>query len=149
MSIIDQEHNLDHSRSLFHFTIKGDPIPLARARFGRHGVWDAQKKLKHEYRECIENQFGMREFYDGPLHVEMVFYFGMPDSWSYKKQSKMHGIHHSFKPDLSNLVKFLEDVCTGIIYKDDCVIASLSAMKKYDYQPRVECFIREIKHESN
>ena len=51
---------------------------------------------------------------------------------------------HYSRPDLSNLIKFIEDVATGILYKDDCIIAELVSYKHYDTNPRTEFMITPL-----
>ena len=50
----------------------------------------------------------------------------MPDSWSDNKRLKMCGQIHEQKPDLSNLIKFVEDA----FYEDDSGIAEYGRMRK-------------------
>lgn len=48
----------------------------------------------------------------------VTFVLPMPDSWSKKRKKNMDGKPHMNRPDLSNLLKALEDA----IYKEDSVI---------------------------
>ena len=63
-----------------------------------------------------------------------------------KKYQKPMG-WHVYKPDVSNLLKFIEDTCTGILFHDDCIIASVLACKRYDIEPRTELIITELSNE--
>ena len=123
------------------YIIKGDPIPLARGRYSSktNSVWDCQKQEK------LIAQFEMRAQHDnvsfvGPLHIDVTFFMKIPKN----KNSSIAGNSHIFKPDLSNLLKFIEDIGTGILYHDDCLIASVFARKIYDENPRTEITVREI-----
>lgn len=122
------------------YIIDGDPIPLARARHGKGRTWDSQKQLKYQCGLQLQSQHSCKHLFSGPLHVDICFYLPLP------KQAKKakNGHYHIFKPDLSNLIKFIEDVGTGILYKDDCLISSLSAVKKYSHNPRTEFTISEL-----
>ena len=73
----------------------------------------------------------------GPLKMEVTFFFKRPKSASKR-------IHHTVKPDLSNLVKSVEDALNGIVYVDDAQIVELSVIKVYDSAPGIEVFIEEI-----
>lgn len=121
------------------FVIHGSPTPLARARYSTKSnrVWDCQKQIKLATGIEVANIYGDTRMMGGSLHLEIYFYF---------QSSKQHktGKYHVFKPDLSNLIKFIEDVCTGIIYNDDCLISSISAHKIYDTKPRTEFELWEI-----
>jgi Holliday junction resolvase RusA-like endonuclease len=57
----------------------------------------------------------------------------------------MRGRLHVSKPDLSNLLKFMEDLAVDIrILKDDCLIAETTCRKVYDDNPRTEFIFQEI-----
>lgn len=127
------------------YVIDGDPTPLARARVGKGRVWDAQKQIKMYWRVNLERLHQDRSLFHGPLHVEMNFFMPMPKS-SHKRWAQIVGTYHLFRPDLSNLIKFIEDVATGILYKDDCEIASIWSKKRYDKKPRTEFIVTEMKN---
>jgi len=56
----------------------------------------------------------------------IIFYLPMPKSWSKKKKAKMLGTPHQSRPDISNLLKALEDC----IYTDDSVIWNYRGLTK-------------------
>lgn len=120
------------------YIINGDPIPLLRARIGPRRAWDSQKQVKLIWGIELASQHKEQPLYEGPLHLELTCFFRVPDSYSFKKATSTYNKPHTFKPDLSNLLKFVEDVATGILFKDDCTIASISAKKCYDYIARTE-----------
>lgn len=132
-------------RSL-HFMISGDPIPLARARcsFASKKVWDSQKKLKFDWALQIEAQFPKKKKLEGPLSLHIIFYMPIPPSWSIIKKQEILGQYHIFKPDTSNMIKFVEDCCQGVIFRDDCQIAVENCMKIYDTSPRTEFTLTEL-----
>ena len=119
------------------YVIPGDPVPLARARMHRDRIYDPQKHLKLSAGLYLLNQHGSLPFFTGPLELSIIFYIAAS-----KKHSP--GKYHIFRPDLSNLIKFIEDIATGILYHDDCLISSLTAIKKYDTLPRTELTVKEI-----
>ncbi len=128
------------------YVIDGDPTPLARARVGKGRVWDSQKQTKMFWRVNLERMHGERPLFTGPLHVEMNFYMPMPKA-AHKRWDQMVNSYHLFRPDLSNLIKFIEDVATGVLYRDDCIISSIWSKKRYDKIPRTEFIITEMKNE--
>jgi Holliday junction resolvase RusA-like endonuclease len=68
----------------------------------------------------------------------------MPISKTNKKKIKPQ-THHATIPDLSNMIKWVEDICVGIVYKDDAIISSITSKKMYDENPRTEFFFSELK----
>jgi len=125
-----------------HYILLGDPIPLARARYGNKRVWDSQKELKLVSGLNLAQQHGKNRQFLGPLHIDAVFYMYM--SQNLKKSIKVPGTYHYFKPDLDNLIKFICEICSNIAYNNDCIISSISAKKLYDSNPRTEINIKEL-----
>ena len=56
----------------------------------------------------------------------VVFWVPMPKSWTKKKRAQKLGKPHEQKPDLSNLLKALEDACI----KDDSKIWHYAGLEK-------------------
>jgi Holliday junction resolvase RusA-like endonuclease len=126
------------------YILYGTPVPLQRARFtGRH-CWDAQKLLKTKLRIDIESQHNTLPRYSGPLRMVFCFYFPFKQSMSDNKRTQNSGRSHIYRPDLSNLIKLYEDICTGVLYNDDCIIAELVARKCYDTVARTEFEIIQL-----
>ncbi len=130
------------------YIITGDPVPLARARFvGQKGamrVWDSQKQLKFVAQMELKNQHGTADQFKGPLLLDVTFFMEIPRSWSEKRRKAQEGQFHSSKPDASNLLKFIEDIATGIIYHDDALIAHVVVKKIYGAEPKTVMIIKEI-----
>jgi len=121
------------------YVIPGDPVPLLRARMAKgRRPWDSQKQIKMHCGLQLTQQHGHRPPFQGALHFDVTFYFPFPQAISKAKLATMAGKLHTYRPDLSNLIKFIEDVATGILFNDDCLIASINAKKCYDHQPRTE-----------
>jgi len=106
--------------------------------------WDSQKQIKMATGLHLTHQHGQRPLFQGALHFDVVFYFPFPQAISKAKLATMAGKFHIYRPDLSNLIKFIEDVATGILFNDDCLIASIVAKKCYDHTPRTELSIRTV-----
>lgn len=132
-----------------HYILKGDPIPLARARHAYTHVYDSQKKEKLIGSIHIKKQHNQEPLFTGPLSLNITFYVPMPTSWSGKKKMELEETPVHVKPDLSNYIKFVEDIANGIIYTDDSLIASITSQKLYSYEPRTEFIISEIAHGKN
>lgn len=131
------------SDSPYCYIVAGDPTPLARCRFGNRRVWDSQKAEKLHFSLHLRFLHGNRPLYSGPLHLEVNFYFPIPNSR--KKVISLQGSYHHFRPDISNLIKFAEDCANGILFHDDALIASIASTKRYVLDnPRTEIIITSL-----
>lgn len=124
--------------NVFTFVIPGDPTPLARCRFGKGKFYDSQKNLKLVWGIYIKNQVTpelnkILPLHDRALFLDVVFYFKIP-----KTKKNVQGHYHIFRPDTSNLIKFVEDAATSVLFNDDCIIAHINAEKRYSNEPRTE-----------
>jgi Holliday junction resolvase RusA-like endonuclease len=127
------------------YIITGNPIPLARGRIANRRVYDSQKEMKLITGIHIRNQHGELPFYEGPVHLDIYFFFEIPKSFSGKKANAINAKPHHIRPDIDNLIKYYLDVSNGILFKDDGCISSISAFKCYDKLPRTEFKLTEIK----
>lgn len=108
----------------YRFILDGIPIPLQRARCSRQQkMYDAQKNHKLVTGITIKNQFLSQKPLDGILQLHAIFYMPIPKKITKQNENSIPGAHHYKKPDLDNLIKFICDVCNGIIYTDDSRIA--------------------------
>lgn len=129
------------------FVIPGDPVPWARPRPSSRGMYDGQRHLKMITKAHIEKQIPSKfKHYCGPLLLDISFYLALP--------IRKRGSHHEplqphyFTPDLSNLIKHIEDCCSSLLFQDDCLIASITAHKMYDNNPRTEFQLIELRNKS-
>lgn len=113
------------------FYIEGKPIPLARHRTSNGRAYDAQTKEKESYQKAFLALHGSRKPHKGPLELCIEFSFAYPGSWSKKKRESNTDHPRPIKPDLSNLIKFVEDALNGFMWEDDSQIVSISARKYY------------------
>jgi Holliday junction resolvase RusA-like endonuclease len=135
--------------SYYKYVITGCPIPLKRPRFAKQTgrVFDPQIFVKARCVNEIMLQHNNRPLLAGPLHVEVTFYMPIPSSCSNKTRESLMGSFHHKMPDFSNMLKFIEDVCTGIVYEDDRLICSINGCKLYDLVPRTEISFMEVPDE--
>ncbi len=121
------------------FTIPGAPVPKARARVTKRGNFTPKRTRQHEALVKFTANFCMRvhEIRTGPLMLYATFNMPIPKSWSKKKRNQaINGeIKHTAKPDLTNLLKTIEDGMNNIVYRDDSQLISISAVKRYDEIP--------------
>ena len=115
------------------YVVFGDPIPLARARHGKYGVWDSQRAIKHKVQQQLEDQHKDIPPFVGPLQMDLVFYLAIPKKTPKRLLESKQNSFHFIKPDCSNIIKFYEDVGTSAgLYHDDSMICKINAEKRYD-----------------
>lgn len=120
------------------YEIPGNPVTLARPRFGQNRVWDSQKQVKHNIQLFLERQHKKRPLFLKPLHMSVVFYIKPP------QKSHREGFYALTKHDLDNLLKMVYDTGNKLIWRDDSIIVSTSALKVYSLNPRTVFKISEL-----
>lgn len=126
------------------YIIKGKPIPWARSRTNNGMHFDSQKKEKLFYGLEMRNQHEGEDMFEGPLHLDITFFMPIPSSLSQNKRREIIGVYHASRPDLDNMVKFIKDAATGILYLDDNIISSIAAHKVYSTNPHTKITIKEL-----
>lgn len=144
------------TRCQLRVVIPGEPIALARPRaFIRGngiGFYDSQSRDKRQVSDWMERS--LRACFDSEnkeividasnlscaesIHVKAVFTLPVPRN---RNRSEINAIlwglaKPNTKPDLDNYIKFYLDAGNGILWRDDCVITSITAKKRYGDQPR-------------
>lgn len=129
------------------YVIPGNPISLKRPRFSSatKRMYNSQRNEMLVLSIGLQSQHDNEPLHEGPLHMDVTFYMPIPASMTKKNQEKLIMQPNHSRPDLDNLIKLVADISNGIIYKDDAAIASISAKKVYDINPRTEFSIQSIK----
>ncbi len=125
------------------FLIKDTPIPLQRPRMTGTHCWDSQKQQKMVVGIQLNTQFCDSAFFEGPLLIELNFFFPLPKRLSNKARIEKMGSPHITTPDLDNLVKFYLDCANDILYKDDATVAQIITKKMYGI-PHTEMIVTEL-----
>ena len=116
---------------LYKILLEGNPIPWKRP--GRSGsrYYDQQHYEKIAVRAHMKEQYPLLPI-TGAVIVGFTFAFEIPKSVSKKRREMMlkGEILHTQKPDLSNLIKFVEDCGNELLWRDDCQIVSMSLPNK-------------------
>ena len=129
----------------------GEPVAFARMRLNRalgsHYVPAHQRNTAAAMRLAAE--YAMREqgatMFDVPLRVELVAEFTIPASWSKKKRAAaLLGQVRPGRPDIDNIYKLMADAFSGVVYRDDCLVAELGASKRYSVQPKLVVTVAPI-----
>lgn len=97
------------------FTVPGVPVAKARPRLGKGRVYTPKRTKDYEARVRLiafaARVKSKQRVWTGPVGMSVVFRVKNPTA----------------RPDLTNLLKGIEDACNGIIYVDDSQIVRLSA----------------------
>lgn len=115
------------------FTIPGKPFGKQRPRVGV--IAGHARVFTPKETVSFERQVGQIAAslfprpIDGPVEMHIRAVFEAPPSWSRKKRAALLGTPHTSKPDLSNLIKAIEDGLNRIAYADDGQIAFQSSRK--------------------
>lgn len=128
------------------FTVPGDPVAKGRAKVSTFGgkvrAYTPPKTRNYEtlVRLACEQAMDGQTPFDGPLYLRMDVYLSIPESWSKrKKAAALEGtVFPTKKPDLSNVLKAVEDGMNSVAYTDDSRIVNLASSKRYSDRPRVE-----------
>lgn len=135
------------------FVVRGQAEPGGSKRAlpagGRPGarpiVVDANPNLKRwqdvvawEARQAI----GEAPLFEGPLLLRLRFYRSRPIAhYTSKGTLSATGRRHPYpatRPDLTKLIRAVEDALTGVVWRDDQQVVQQDAMKLYGDPPRVE-----------
>lgn len=123
------------------YVIPGHPQTWARAGHNKKNnrFYDTQKHIKQSMAIFIENCHGSRAMYQGPLHLDILFYF----PWKGNPDKMPHWFDKT--PDLDNCDKLIMDVCSKRIFPDDRQVCKKTSSKLYSLEPRTEFTIVELK----
>jgi Holliday junction resolvase RusA-like endonuclease len=133
-------------------SILGEPKAQKRHRHVKMGnfvrQYDPSASDKGDFLSVIQRHAPEEPFLN-PLYVKIDFYFSRPKS-HYRTGKNSHELkdnaplHHTSKPDVDNLAKFVMDAMNKIYWKDDSFISSCHITKYYSRNPRTEIEIFPI-----
>lgn len=139
---------------MIRFTIPGPAVPQGRPRLTTRGryphAYDPQESRRYKLLVGMAARSAMIEQgiapMDGPVMLCVQEFRAIPQSWSRKKrEAALEGsIFPTTKPDMSNIVKGIEDAMNGIVWHDDSQVVITRTMKIYDETPRVEVEVKEV-----
>lgn len=128
------------------FTLPGIAVPWARA--GRKGGFSytpgKQRTAMAEVKLFAQRAMAGTGLLAGPVSVRLIATYAWPLSATKKRRESASGHWKATRPDLSNLVKLIEDALIGVAYTDDGQIASLNAYKVYGDEASLEVTLAEI-----
>lgn len=135
---------------MIRFTIPLEPVGQMRARHASMGGFSrtykhARQKMNEEKLLAFAVQHKPEVPMEGPLTLTVRAYMPIPKSFTkLKKVMARNGeLSPAKKPDVSNILKHLEDCLNGIFWRDDAQIVGITVSKHYSDEPRWEIEIRE------
>lgn len=132
------------------FSLEGEPVAWARTRPGKKGnLFNPTKQRDNTAALQLMAKVAMagRAPFDCPVRMNVHAEFSIPSSWSKRKQQNaIVGLIRPGKvPDLSNILKQVEDACNKIVYRDDALIVEYGMIRKvYGLSPRVVVTVSAI-----
>ena len=127
------------SCELRHVKPHGQGRPRACMRGSRAGVYKAKKDVSAETLIQVMLMEKQPPKFEGPVKLWLNFYMKRPKSVPEKKRK-----YPTVKPDLSNMIKTVEDAANGILYDDDKQIVEVDAAKLYGDEDKIELWIEEV-----
>ena len=125
----------------------GEPVAYARTAGGKTRVRytpPRQRDAAARLAALAQEERWGHPLLAGPLSLEVIAEFGVPQSWSKKRQAAVLGAWRTGRPDYDNLAKLAADALTGIVYKDDSQIVLAGISKLYGAKPQITVTIREL-----
>lgn len=139
-------------QQVIHRVVLGEPKAQPRHRHFQRGnfvtTYDPAAKLKESFAGILQAE-APKEPISVPMSLELTFYMARPKG-HYGSGKKCECLkdsapeHHSGRPDLDNLTKFVQDALNKIYYRDDALICKLVARKLYSERPRTEITITTL-----
>ena len=123
------------------FSINGQPKGKGRPRMTRSGHCYTPENTREYERKVSAAAKGAMRDRDAHGHLcEVVIqaYGWIYPSWSMARKGKCYGEPCDSRPDIDNITKAILDGANGVVWKDDCQVWSLQAIKLWDDDPRVE-----------
>lgn len=99
-------------------------IPIAKPRMTRRDRW-AKRPPVLRYRAFCD-EVALRQVRLPTQGARVTFTLPMPSSWSRRKRARLDGAPHRCRPDVSNLLKALEDA----VYGEDAEIWHYAEIQK-------------------
>lgn len=122
---------------MIEFTIPGKPVAKGRARSTKSGHhYTPQETVIFENKVAVFAKQAMqgKPPLEGGLCLACHFHIQRPDLHYGAKgvKERFAEVKHTSKPDVTNLVKSIEDGCNGIVWHDDRQIYRIVATKVWD-----------------
>ena len=135
--------------------VLGEPVAQGRPRFSRQGgfvkAYDPAKSRDYkQYVRLVAAQDAPAVPVTGAVLLSLKIYRAIPKSMSKRKREvALAGrLRPTTKPDVSNVLKGVEDALKGVWYADDSQIVGYGELGKwYSERPRIEVTMAEYPQE--
>jgi Holliday junction resolvase RusA-like endonuclease len=132
--------------------VTGHPVPQGRPRAtviaGHASLYKPAKSRRWEEdaRQVARQVMGDRKPWTGALNLSVRFWLALPQSWPEwkRKAAERQTIAPTTKPDLSNLLKAVEDALNGVVWIDDAQVVGIASVKSYGSAPAVEITVSTV-----
>jgi Holliday junction resolvase RusA-like endonuclease len=138
-------------------TLLGTPVPWSRHQGGRSTKpftpakqrnnaatlrMAAQEEMFERLGDGVpESPWRMRPKapFSVPVRLDVLAELEIPKTWSKRKQSAALAgdVQPGKRPDLSNVIKQIEDALNGVVFTDDALVVEIAARKVYGLQPKI------------
>jgi Holliday junction resolvase RusA-like endonuclease len=127
-------------------SIQGPPVGKQRARVTRTG--HAYTPAKTVNYEALVKQTFAAKYPDfvpmaGPARMTLSIWL-MESKETQRKLRRGINVYPTIKPDISNVLKSIEDALNGLAYVDDKQLVWVEVVKAYSNKPRVEVIVKEL-----
>lgn len=125
---------------IFFIKLDGEPVPKGRPRFTRYGKpYTPEKTARYEKNGKMQAKikWGVQPLIDRPIACAVTARLPIPKSWSKRKKlaAESGQVPHVGRPDVDNFVKIALDILNETVIKDDSIITTITAEKKYSAEP--------------
>ena len=138
----------------FRAVVLGEPVAQGRPRFSRQGgfvkAYDPAKSRDYkQYVRLVASEDAPEVPVTGAVLLSVKIYRAIPKSMpKYKREAALTGLlRPTTKPDVSNVLKGVEDALKGLWYADDSQIVGYGEVGKwYAERPRIEVVMQEVEN---
>lgn len=127
------------------------PIAKARPRFfvkGNYvGAYNPQTTEEGKWLLLAKGQITETFFNNEALYLRVEFIMPVPKSSPKKFKKRVETgeiIWHTKKPDLDNLIKFIKDNLSKVLWRDDSQVVEIEACKHYGNMPATKIIVGNV-----
>ena len=137
--------------------VLGEPVAQGRPRFSRQGgfvkAYDPTRSREYkQFVRLVAAKDAPESPVTGAVLLSLKIYRAIPKSMPKKKrEAALAGrLRPTTKPDVSNILKGVEDALKGVWYADDSQIVGYGELGKwYAERPRIEVTMQEMEDEQH